>query len=490
MARRICMLVMNDVVSDARVQRTARSAAAAGHTVHVLGLRSDRAPSAVEARDGYTIVRLDERGPLPDAAAIANPSPAVQITTPTASHTVVEAVAESAPTPSTWRRFQAIYDERVTFAIRRNRVYQVLNTYDKRMRRAVKRATARAAGDLPDLLRPFEHLLADVSRWEVTSRHMADHDAIRRDVFVLGRRMAELAARLEADVCHCNDLDTLAAGCWARTLRPMRVIYDAHELWTEQHSPAASRQHHTDAYFDFFERLLAALAPHVDAVVTVNPSIGLVLQSRTGCPSPLVVWNCPAWQQAEPWSGALRERAAGRRIVLLHGGLIDMDRGLDELITAVPHFQDTLLVMRGSGNARAALERRVTDGGLQDRVCFVDPVPLADVITSAAEADVGIIPYKPTSINNLLSSPNKLFEYMMAGLALAVSDLPELRRVVEGDDLGVTFNPCVPADIARAVNGLLADSERLARCRENARRAARERYHWEAVSRDLLALYD
>lgn len=493
--KRICMFVMNDVVSDGRVQRTARAAAAAGHHVWVLGLRSERAPASLEQQDGYVVARVDERSPLPQIGDVLqkDENTAASASEPAPHRTSASAPpSEPAPLPSRWKRWQALYDEHVTFAIRRNRIYQYLNTCDKRFRHAVRRALyQRQEDDLPPVIAAFDCRLRNVRLWERTSRHMADHDAIRRDVLVLGRRMVDVALAVKPDICHCNDLDTLPAGYWTKMRlsgRP-RLVYDAHELWTEQHSPSAAREGHTDAWFELFDDLQVALAPHVDAVVTVNPSLALVLQSRLGCGPPTVVWNCSSFEEAPRMDGVLRKKAAGRKIVLMQGGLIPMDRGLHELIDAAPLLRDALLVFRGSGEARPALERHVAERGLEHHVCFVDPVPLARVVQSAAEADIGVIPYKPTSVNNLLCSPNKLFEYMMAGLALGVSDLPELRRVVVGTGAGVLFNPCVPEDIAACLNELLTDDARLERCRANSRRAAREIYNWEAQSTSLLALY-
>jgi glycosyltransferase involved in cell wall biosynthesis len=359
------------------------------------------------------------------------------------------------------------------------------------MRRAVRRTLAPSRAPLPAPADALERRLRHTSVWEQSSRSMADHDAIVRDQLRLGDAMLAQALAFEADICHCNDLDTLLTGLRVKQARAAGLVYDAHELWTEQHAPKRAREEHTEEYYGFYDDLLTTVAPLVDGAVTVNPSIALVLESRYPSLRFEVVWNCPSRvDDPLPRSGPLRDLAGSRRIVLMHGGLIAMDRGLDELLSAVEQTENALFVFRGSGSARPELERRAAESGLLgSRVVFEDPVPLAEVVTRGAEADIGVIPYKPTGINNLLSSPNKLFEYMMAGLAVAASDLPELRRIITAEDAGELFHPTRPTSIADALHRLTLHEGRLETCRRNARRASLERYNWESQSRALLDLY-
>jgi glycosyltransferase involved in cell wall biosynthesis len=115
---------------------------------------------------------------------------------------------------------------------------------------------------------------------------------------------------------------------------------------------------------------------------------------------------------------------------------------------------------------------------------------MADLVKTASEADIGVIPYIPFCLNNRLCLPNKLFEYMMAGLAVVGSDLPELRHIIRGHQIGGVFSPEKPRDIARAINELLLDTPRLDAMKRNALRAAHELYNWEVEGKVLLMAYE
>ncbi|HEV7502895.1 MAG TPA: glycosyltransferase, partial [Vicinamibacteria bacterium] len=134
------------------------------------------------------------------------------------------------------------------------------------------------------------------------------------------------------------------------------------------------------------------------------------------------------------------------------------------------------------------LKARAAAEGVADRVTFIDPVPMGELLAVTAGADLGVIPYRNVGLNNFYTSPNKLFEYVAAGVPVVASFFPELKKVVEGLSLGRTFDPDDPSSIAAAVNAILEDPAEHARLRENAARAA-PTFTWEGEVGTLLDAY-
>ena len=178
--------------------------------------------------------------------------------------------------------------------------------------------------------------------------------------------------------------------------------------------------------------------------------------------------------------------------MVLYQGLFIRSRGLEQLVESARYFKCGRIVLRGYGDRELEEHLRllVKESRVEDRVSFAPPVPMTDLVRAAAEADIGVAPFLPVCLNSVFCLPNKLFEYMMAGLAIVGSDLPEMREVILGHDLGVVFNPEEPEDIARAINELLTDDARLEKLRGNSLRAAQTIFNWEREGQKLVRLYD
>lgn len=188
---------------------------------------------------------------------------------------------------------------------------------------------------------------------------------------------------------------------------------------------------------------------------------------------------------------------AGARVVLYQGGYAP-GRGLEVLIQAAPSLPDGAhLVLLGDGRYRAELEQLVEAYDIGDRVHFVEAVPPAELLSVTASATVGVVPYQPVSMNNRLALPNKIFEYVAAGLPVVASDVPEMRRIVQESGAGALYDPYSPASLSEAMNRVLDESHYEAfrtqataygetNCWENEQRVLIEAYrrikpNWPAV---------
>ena len=289
-----------------------------------------------------------------------------------------------------------------------------------------------------------------------------------------------------ADVYHSHDLTTLPAGYLAKRRLGGRLVYDSHELFTELR------------YISTVERLLfrlleRCLIRRADAVITVNDLIARALSNRYGINMPTVVMNCPASYVGgnDQHNDSLRAKLGlddSVAVILYVGGLIP-GRGLENLILAAPLLLESVVVMLGWGSEEDGLREFVGLHGLEDKVLFAPPVAAEAVVEYIRSASVGVIPTPNASLNHYYTSPNKLFEYINAGLPVVCSDLPVLRTIVEGYHLGRTCNSEKPEDIAAAANWVLADRERYEAMKKNALEAAKV-FNWEAESLKLLKLYE
>lgn len=300
---------------------------------------------------------------------------------------------------------------------------------------------------------------------------------------LLDRGMTRAARSATADVYHAHDLTTLAAGARAAHANGARLVYDAHELYTELSGLG-------DGERERWRRLERRLIGQADAVVVPSPSRGDALVERYGIPQPAVVMNCPPrGPLPDPTTSPLAGVRRGGELLLVYAGGFIAGRGLENLVAAAHMLPVTRLVMIGWGPVEPQLRAMAGRPGVRDNVTFFGAVDPDEVVALAAGGDVGLAPYLPVGLNNVLAAPNKLFEYLHAGLAVAASDLPDIRRIVTEHQVGELFDAADPSSIAAAVRRLTAFPDRLRTTRAKASEAA-ERFTWEAQAAVLLELYE
>ena len=298
------------------------------------------------------------------------------------------------------------------------------------------------------------------------------------------RRAAQALAALSADAYHAHDLDALWPAERVATRQGALLVYDSHELWTEQsgvvNRPTVQR---------FWCWLEKRLMPQVHHTIAVSHSIKLALEARYQLDGVTVLRNLPVFRKPVD-SNRIRETLGlddQRPVVLYQGGFLTAN-GLLEQIDAAAKFERAVLVLLGGGPCEPDLKQKVHQHQLGDSVFFLPRVPFAELHEYTCSADVGLCLIQNSGKSFFYSLPNKLFEYFMAGLPVVASDFPEMGPVVRDSGAGVLADPRDPAAVAEQVNLLIADSTRMARCAEAARVASRT-YSWEREAEKLTAVY-
>jgi glycosyltransferase involved in cell wall biosynthesis len=290
------------------------------------------------------------------------------------------------------------------------------------------------------------------------------------------------------DVVHAHDAAMLLPGLVGARLTGARLVYDSHEL-------ATSVPYRDRAWAWFVASIERLGIRRAAAVITVSDGIADELVARYRLRRrPTVLRNVSALDDLPAGSGGgLRDHLAngGSAAVVLHQGAPAVDRGCEALIGALCHLPaDVHVVFLGSGEPTfaAQLADLAERLGVGDRVRLIESVGLGKLLAWTREADVGVALLEDTCLNHRLALPNKLFEYIAAGVPVVVSDLPELRQIVNHYNIGWTATPGDPRAIAQAISRAL-DERDVPRLRENLARAAAE-LHWSQESRRLTAVYE
>ena len=314
--------------------------------------------------------------------------------------------------------------------------------------------------------------------------HMLPRPTARGPRFFLRvhRLFAAAAMKLRARVYHASDLYVLPAMRAAARRHGARLIFDARELYTRVAS-TTSRPWSRAVWRLIEGRHIV----HADAVFTVSESIARHLARMYGIPPPVVVHNVPEMQHIEA-SPLLRGDLDPETTLLLHQGQIQKDRGCFLLARAMQEVEHAVLVFLGGGPLKKALEEYVRGNGLEARVRFEEPVAPDRLLRVTAGADVGITLLENTCLNHRFALPNKLFEYLMAGLPVVASNLPEIRGVVQSFDVGCIVDPADHSQLVQVLQHVTRDRKARKKWAANAATAI-ETFSWEKASRRFTDVY-
>ncbi len=286
----------------------------------------------------------------------------------------------------------------------------------------------------------------------------------------------------KTDIILANDLDTLLPAYLVSKLRGKELVYDSHEYFTEAAGLTGR---------NFQKRIWLAVEkftfPNVKRIYTVNESIAGFYREKYMADVG-VIRNIPP--RSEKVNVKSREELGlplDKKIILLQGAFIDIDRGAKEVALAMEHLEDVIFLIIGAGEEFELVKRIVKEKGLEDKVIYKEKMPFVDLQQYSLNADLGLSLDKPIHLNYKYSLPNKLFDYIQAELPVLTSRLPELERIHQQYAIGAMIDKHEPKHIAERIQSTL-HSQEMGQWKKNLKEAS-EVFTWEQESLKLKDIY-
>ncbi len=293
-------------------------------------------------------------------------------------------------------------------------------------------------------------------------------------------RLLRCALQIRAAAYHFHDPELLTIALFLKK-NGAKVIYDSHEdvpraILSRDWIPYWA-QRMVSVSFELFENFVARRLGHV---IGATPHIAERFE-RAGCRS-IAINNFPL-----PSEILMEPVARERSPTICFLGAISRVRGVREIIMALEGLP-TKMVLAGLFDNEETRQQLMQLPGWVN-VDYKGDLARNAAIETMAESMVGMICYLPEP-NHVNAYPNKLFEYMAAGLPIISSDFPLWRQIVEGAQCGISVDPADPAEIRLAIMRLVNDPEACRRMGENGRKAAHEQYNWVTEEEKLIRLYE
>ncbi len=276
----------------------------------------------------------------------------------------------------------------------------------------------------------------------------------------------------KADLFVANDLDTLYPNFNISRWKKIKLVYDSHEIFTEvpelQHTPLKKK---------IWENLEKRIVPKLQYCITVNESIAKWFHEKYNV-NFHVIRNIP------PPAPAVKLKSktelglpADKKIVLLQGAGINIQRGAEEAVEAMRFVENAVLLIIGSGDVFPELKRITSANNIESKVIFKNKMTPLELFQYTGSSDLGLTLDKDTNLNYRYSLPNKIFDYINAGIPVLASHLPEIESFINRNNVGTFIETHDPLHIASKIQEALTSPE-YSVWKENTKKASAEN-SWE-----------
>lgn len=279
------------------------------------------------------------------------------------------------------------------------------------------------------------------------------------------------------DVLCSVDLDTLLPGYLLHQLLGRKLVYDAHEYFTEV--PELQERPRTKA---LWEALASWIIPRLKHCYTVGPGLAQLMEARYGVPFG-VVRNVPGARPFPDEPHVLR-----KPVILLYQGALNEGRGLEAMLEAMTLLPEAELWLAGEGDLSELLRRQAKTLKLGERVRFLGYLLPEALQELTPQASIGLNLLENKGLSYYYSLANKAFDYVQAGLPSLQMDFPEYRRLNEEHEVYLLVSDLEPDTLAAQIRHLIDESRLYARLHQNCRAAA-QTWIWEREEGRLLQHY-
>lgn len=242
--------------------------------------------------------------------------------------------------------------------------------------------------------------------------------------------------RSDADVYFAEDLYTLPFVTTIAKIKRAKVYYNSREIYA--HLGGLSNRPTLQKIVKSIEQYFIR---KVDRVLTTGPLDSQFIEKLYNINDTMVVRNIPLHKTAVAKIDLRTKYNINHdKLILIYQGVILPGRGLKQTINAVAKLPKTVLIILGDGEQKNNFIELCKKLNISDRIFFLGTVDQKELINYTTAGDVGLSLIENISISYYHALPNKLFEYIMAGLPVLCSDLPQMKAIIEKYNVGESIN--------------------------------------------------
>jgi len=288
--------------------------------------------------------------------------------------------------------------------------------------------------------------------------------------------------RSNYQIIHAHDIWVMPGSTFANFFKGGILIYDAHEFTCGLE--VFKRKRFSGFVWSVAEKILIK---GIHLLITINSwHQQLFLEKYPHLPGTAVIMNFPS-REDNKLEDKLKNFQERDEIALFQG-ILKEGRGLRNIVKSMKLIKSGQLHLIGEGDLEAELDRVIEFNQLQKSVQLKGKIGWEVLLLETQKARTGLVLFEPRSENYTYASPNKFFEYVMAGTPVIASAIPTFKNFNQEFEVAILVDPSNIAEISKAVQTLLTQKAKWDIYHQNCLKA-REKWNWEAQEQILLNLY-
>jgi len=285
------------------------------------------------------------------------------------------------------------------------------------------------------------------------------------------------------DILLANDLDTLLPNYLASRISKSKLVYDSHELFTEV--PELINRPFVQNIWLKIEKYIL---PKIKNCYTVNEEIANIYSSKYNIKIGVVRNIALKYQNKETDKSFAQKIKGTKKMIILQGSGINIDRGAEEAVEMMQFINNTLLFIIGTGDVISILKEKVKLLKITDKVIFKDRMPYNELMKYTEIADLGLSLDKNTNLNYIYSLPNKVFDYIQAKTPILTSNTKVVSQIIINNDIGYVTDTHNPKELALIVNHIFENNIKYNQWVDNLNKISNI-YTWENESKKLIEIF-
>jgi len=291
----------------------------------------------------------------------------------------------------------------------------------------------------------------------------------------------------KSNILLSNDLDTLLANYLAYKFKrifrkKVKLVYDSHEIFTEV--PELINRKLVEKIWLYIEKIIL---PKLKNTYTVCEPIAEYYRLKYGV-NMQVIKNLSGINVVGSNPINLPFKIPENKKIILYQGALNIGRGIEHVIPLMENIDNAIFIIIGTGDIEQQLKNLVAIRKLNDKVIFTGNISMELLNGFTSKAHIGLILLEDLGLNYHYALPNRVFDFIRAGVPILASDLPEIARIVKSENIGITQKGFDPDLLLENIKMMLNDTSADKNFRKNLEKC-KEKYYWDNQEPFLFDLF-